>query len=188
MQDNYSRKERESKDDDQKANLRNSSTVGTMAVTTAVNSATSMMKDKFYASQFNGAVNKNLKLPLISFGMWGIRDCTTIASSFILPNHVGDMLHTYSDLDRGTAKTLSQIVCPVVAQFVAAPVHILGLDFFNRPLTNLSMSAAFVERMRFQYNNFVSILTVRIARVAPAYGLGGVGNNYLRDSFREYVE
>ena len=143
-----------------------------------------MIKDKFYASQFNGAATK-LRMPLVTFGMWGFRDCTTIYSSFILPRYVGGLLRRETDLDEETAQNLSQIMCPIAAQVVATPFHILGLDFFNRPLKKLSIPAATVERIKFQCNNFSSILAARIARVAPAYCIGGIGNKYLRENFHE---
>lgn len=141
-----------------------------------------MMKDKFYASQFNGSMAAT-RIPIVTFGFWGLRDCTTISSSFILPNYVGGILQNHTEYDEDTAQTMSQIICPIAAQFVATPFHMLGLDYYNRPLTNLSPAAAAMQRMKFQYENFSSIIIPRIARVAPAYCLGGVGNKYLRETF-----
>lgn len=43
------------------------------------------------------------------------------------------------------------------------------------------------ERVKFQMQNFSAIVGARIARIAPAYGLGGIGNTYLRDQWRNRV-
>jgi hypothetical protein len=43
------------------------------------------------------------------------------------------------------------------------------------------------ERIRFQVQNFGAIVGARIARIAPAYGVGGIGNTYFRDKWRDRV-
>ena len=43
------------------------------------------------------------------------------------------------------------------------------------------------ERLRFQTNNFASIVGARISRIFPAYGIGGIGNTYLRDKWRDQL-
>merc|ERR1712038_213682 len=93
-------------------------------------------------------------------------------------------MSNHTNLDRKTVQTLSQIACPILAQTVAGPVQLLGLDIYNRPLPNASAKEVFRERMIFQYNNFRSIVSARICRIAPAYGIGGVGNTYFRDMWR----
>ena len=159
-------------------------TFGVFAMTTTVNSATSLIKDKFYARHFGATASK---MPLITYGLWGLRDCTVIGSSFILPEYMCSTLQEHTDLDRKTALQLSQLTCPLVAQVVATPAQMLGLDFYNRPLSDMSYKAAALERFRFQYANFSSILSVRIVRIAPSYGIGGVGNTYFRDMWRDYL-
>lgn len=157
---------------------------GVFTVTTLVNSATSMMKDKFYATKFSATTSK---IPYKTFYLWGLRDCIVIGSSFILPEFVSKSLQEQTGVDKTTALQISQIACPVLSQFVATPIQMLGLDVYNRPLSNHSYKSAIRERFRFQYFNFSSILTVRIARIAPSYGIGGVGNTYFRDMWRRYI-
>ena len=161
-------------------------TFGVFALTTSVNSASTMYKDRFYASYF-GTAKQAMKMPLITYGLWGLRDCMVIGSSFILPAHMCDVLQRNTSLDRVTALQISQLACPILTQVVAGPTQLLGLDFYNRPLTDLSYRAAILERMRFQYSNFTSIVGARIARIAPAYGIGGVCNTYFRDKWRNSV-
>mmetsp|Transcript_31980 Transcript_31980/g.37283 ORF Transcript_31980/g.37283 Transcript_31980/m.37283 type:complete len:317 (+) Transcript_31980:163-1113(+) len=167
-----------------------SSTTGTgaftvFALTTVVNSTSTMIKDKFYAARFG--TNTAAKLPLITYGLWGLRDCMVIGSSFILPEYTSKYLQDNTDLDHRTALQISQLACPLATQVVAGPTQLLGLDIYNRPLHDLTFKAAAIERIRFQYANFTSILGARIARIAPAYGIGGVGNTYFRDMWRRKV-
>jgi hypothetical protein len=161
-------------------------TFSVFALTTSVNSTSTMYKDRFYARHF-GTTKTAAKMPLITYGLWGARDCMVIGSSFILPGHMSDILERNTNLDRVTSLQISQLTCPVLTQLVAGPTQLLGLDFYNRPLTDLSYRAAIVERMRFQYSNFTSIVGARIARIAPAYGIGGVCNTHFRDKWRNNV-
>jgi len=46
---------------------------------------------------------------------------------------------------------------------------------------------ATLERLRLLKTNFLSIVGARIARIAPAYGIGGIGNTYFRDSWRAMI-
>ena len=157
---------------------------GIFALTTTVNSATSLMKDKFYARQFSATSSK---MPLITYGLWGVRDCMVIGSSFILPEYVSKSIQQQTDLDKRTSLQISQLTCPILAQVVATPAQMLGLDFYNRPLADLSYKAAAIDRLQFLRMNFSSILGARIVRIAPSYGIGGIGNTYFRELWRDYV-
>ena len=161
------------------------SAFGVFAVTTAVNSSTTMMKDRFYAQHF-GKVTA-AKVPFITYGLWGLRDCMVIGSSFILPEYMCTILQEETDLDRKSALRISQLTCPVVTQVIAGPIQLLGLDYYNRPFTDLTYKNAMIERVRFQCANFTSIVGARIARIAPAYGIGGVGNSFFRDKWRDFL-
>jgi hypothetical protein len=167
------------------ASISSTGKFGVFAMTTAVNSTTTMMKDNFYARQFG---TTTAKMPLITYGLWGLRDCMVIGSSFILPEYMSNTLQQNSDLDKKTALQISQLTCPIATQLVAGPIQLLGLDFYNRPLSDLSYKAAVLERLKFQYANFTSIVGARIARIAPAYGIGGVGNTHFRDMWRDYLQ
>lgn len=154
------------------------------AATTIVNSSTSMMKDKFYASHF-GSSSAVVNIPRATYGLWALRDCTVIGSSFILPEICGKILEENSELEKATALRVSQLMVPIAAQTVASPLQLLGLDLYNRPLANTPFKEMVVDRMRFQMSNFTSIVGARVSRIAPAYGLGGIGNTYFRDRWRE---
>jgi len=151
--------------------------------TTVINSASSMWKDRYFAMQFGVAKAANAaKVPLITYGLWGMRDCMVIGSSFILPDIVSSILQRQTDLNHDTALRISQFTCPVVSQLIITPVQVLGLDFYNRPL------ASPLDRIRFQFANYTSIVAARISRIAPAYGIGGIGNTYLRNRWGKHCQ
>lgn len=157
------------------------SSMGVFTATTFVNSYAAILKDRYYARTFGSSVGN---VPLITYGLWGFRDCLVVGSAFFLPNHVAKRLHEQLNFDKISAQTISQLLCPVAAQFFAGPVHLLSLDMYNRPMSDMSLQDAVVERSKFVYSNFSSIVIARIARIVPAYGFGGIGNTYLRDSWR----
>eukprot|EP00520_Triparma_pacifica_P018813 CAMPEP_0118632598 /NCGR_PEP_ID=MMETSP0785-20121206/532_1 /TAXON_ID=91992 /ORGANISM="Bolidomonas pacifica, Strain CCMP 1866" /LENGTH=318 /DNA_ID=CAMNT_0006523383 /DNA_START=193 /DNA_END=1146 /DNA_ORIENTATION=+ len=149
--------------------------------TTAVNSSATMMKDSLYAKAFGGSAASPRPMPSITYGLWGLRDCLVISSSFVLPPILQSALVNKLDMEESKAKTTAQIFCPIATQFIAGPVQLLGLDYYNRPGTTLS------SRLSLLASEFTTIVSARIARIAPAYGIGGVGNNYVRDRWRSWV-
>lgn len=66
-------------------------------------------------------------------------------------------------------------------------MQLLSLDIYNRPLPNMSFKEVLSERLTFQFQNYFSIVGARISRIAPAYGVGGIGNTYLRDKWRDFL-
>lgn len=93
-------------------------TFGVFVATTGVNSATSMVKDKFYARHF-GSSTAALKVPKATYCLWGLRDCMVIGSSFILPDIFSSILSENTDMDKAAALKVSQLACPLAAQFVS---------------------------------------------------------------------
>mmetsp|Transcript_13568 Transcript_13568/g.25455 ORF Transcript_13568/g.25455 Transcript_13568/m.25455 type:complete len:361 (+) Transcript_13568:427-1509(+) len=160
---------------------------GVFALTTIVNSSATMLKDRYYASHFGTNVAASTKVPKITYFLWGMRDCMVIGSSFILPDIMCDVLTKNSDLERTTALRISQFACPVLTQFAVGPVQLLSLDIYNRPLPDKSWKEVVSERLKFQFKNYFSIVGARISRIAPAYGVGGIGNTYMRDQWRDLL-
>jgi hypothetical protein len=157
--------------------------------TTAVNTTASLLKDRAYAKLFGNPAQLKMSVPAASYGLWMLRDFTTIGSSFILPTHVAGLLQQHSDMSAGDAQQVAQLVTPVAAQLVAGPLHYVGLDCYNRPLTASSgfstMASQLTERARFLYKGVVTVVGARMARILPGYGIGGVWNTKLRSQWRE---
>ena len=60
----------------------------------------------------------------------------------------------------------------------------LALDFYNRPMKTTSWEDAVMKRYAFVRSHYASIVTARVARIAPAFGIGGIGNTYFRELWR----
>ena len=116
-----------------------------------------------------------------------MRDLSVIGSSFLLPDLVSAKMVDYykGEMDRERARSLCQIGLPVVAQFVAGPFQYLGLDVYNRNLSNLTTTQAIVDRSKQMSKGIAPVIAARIARIIPGYSIGGVFNTKLRNSWRE---
>ncbi len=111
----YALSERNTEEDSKKTGL---TKFGVFATTTVINSSATMLKDKFYAKHF-GTVTSAIKVPMLTYGLWGLRDCMVIGSSFILPDIMSGILQEHTDLDKDSALRISQFACPIASQFVS---------------------------------------------------------------------
>jgi hypothetical protein len=64
-------------------------------------------------------------------------------------------------------------------QCVSTPLHLLGLDLYNRKNVNAKSRLSFISK------EYIKSNTVRVCRTIPAFGVGGIGNKYFRDKMRE---
>ena len=155
--------------------------------TTFANSSSALLKDQAYAKMF-GANTTALSVPRLSYACWIARDFAVIGASFILPDLVSGYVARTWDMDERSAKSASQVALPVLSQFVAGPLHLLGLDLYNRNLSDkTTWRDAAVDRSRTLYRGFVPVVVARIARIIPGYSIGGVLNTNLRDGWREHL-
>lgn len=70
-------------------------------------------------------------------------------------------------------------------QFVSTPMHLLGLDLYNRqPPGGLGWRER-VARIR---RDYVVSAFARMGKIVPAYGVGGVVNVRLRAELMEWLE
>jgi hypothetical protein len=170
-----------------KATNENNAMYGKMTIflgTTFVNSGTSLLKDRKYAQMF-GSASVKTNIPRITYALWISRDFMVVGSSFILPDILSCRLAEEFGMDKNDALRISQLALPVATQFVAGPLHFLGIDFYNRNLLTKTWMEAFVDRTRSLAKGFVPLVSARIARIIPGYGVGGVLNTHFRDSWRE---
>lgn len=70
-------------------------------------------------------------------------------------------------------------------QFASTPLHLLGLDLYNRqPVGGLGWGER-VARIR---RDYVASSFARMAKIVPAFGVGGVVNVWMRRGLMEVVE
>lgn len=156
------------------ASTTTSSTTKFCAVT-GINLGLSLYKDNCFAQTFGPVSSGALRpLPPISFIPLVIRDGITLFFTFNMPALISDRLP--EGIEQQISRlTLAQLACPAASQFIATPLHLLGLDLYNRP-KKLPMR----ERLSAIRSMWLSSSFARACRIIPAYGLGGVLNNDAR--------
>jgi hypothetical protein len=148
-----------------------------LVATTAVNMPLCVLKDRALAQMF-GAIAPT-KFPLTSLGLFAIRDSMTVGSSFNTPHVAARKLEQYGGIHHDTALKVSQFVCPAIAQLLSAPMHLIGLNLYNHKGASVTEHASFIKKQ------YLRTSVARIARIIPAFGVGGIGNRTLRHDLRQ---
>jgi len=155
-------------------------TSGTMkfAASSTANIGLCLIKDQAFARLF-GPGGPPRPVPLPSYALFTLRDCLTIFASFNLPPLLGPALSKRmgSELEKSVSgQTVAQFVAPAAVQLVSTPLHLLGLDLYNRGEKGISWGA----RWQMVKQNWAVSAAARICRIVPAFGVGGVVNAKIR--------
>lgn len=147
-----------------------------------VNIPCSVLQDRNFANWFGaGAKTLSLRTNVISLSFWAFRDMSTVMGSFCLPSRVGPMLEEPLGLQPGAAKDVAQIIVPsAAAMFIHPPLHLIGLDMRNRP------ELAFKDRIPLLKEMMIKTSFMRLSRILPAFGLGGIINAHFRATSRPW--
>jgi hypothetical protein len=137
----------------------------------AANVSLSVMKDKAFARMFGTGAPKSMSYS--SMGCFATRDSMTILASFSLPGIISKKMQE-GGTNAGTADTLAQLFTPVSMQILSTPLHLYGLDMYNRSV------ATGEERVTFVKQEYMKTAMARMARIFPAFGIGGVVNKWVR--------
>ncbi|KAK4234907.1 hypothetical protein C8A03DRAFT_18262 [Achaetomium macrosporum] len=153
------------------------------AASSAANIGLCIYKDQVFVRLFGppGVTPRPVALP--SYMLFAARDCLTIFASFnvppllgpVLSRRVGDEVQRYV-----SGQTMAQFAAPAAVQLASTPVHLLGLDIYNRPGIN-----GWRERWRAVGKNWAVSTAARICRIVPAFGVGGVVNLKVRRRLME---
>ncbi|CAH0050218.1 unnamed protein product [Clonostachys solani] len=166
-------------------------TAGTpkFAASSSVNVALCIYKDQVFARMFGppGAAPRPVTLP--SYALFAARDSMTIFASFILPPLLGPLLDDSGLLQarlRGhvSGATAAQFLAPAAVQLLSTPLHLLGLDVYNRP----AGGASWRQRWELIRRMWLPSAAARVCRIVPAFGVGGVVNTKLRRSMMVKLE
>lgn len=155
-----------------------------------------MYKDSYFAKAFSSAASASCpaaKIPRLSYALFAIRDSLTIFASFNLPPLIAPQLvHLPPALKSQFSRILStearrnntaQFIAPAAMQLVSTPVHLLGLDLFNR-----QGQLGFAERLVRVTRDWGASALARVGRIVPAFGVGGVVNGNVRRSLMGRLE
>jgi len=76
-----------------------------------------------------------------------------------------------------SSASAAQFVTPAAVQIVSTPLHLLGLDLYNRPGVGVSGMDGRAARV---LRDWGMSAVARICRIVPAFGVGGVVNTKVR--------
>ncbi|KAI1394030.1 uncharacterized protein F4822DRAFT_386822 [Hypoxylon trugodes] len=162
-------------------------TTGTakFAASSAANVGLCVYKDQVFVKMF-GPGGPPRPVPLPSYFLFTLRDCLTIFASFNVPPLLGPVLNermgdTIKNNVSGT--TVAQFVAPAAVQLFSTPVHLLGLDMYNRP--GVGNMVSWRNRWTQVRKNWAISTVARICRIVPAFGLGGTVNTKVRRNLME---
>lgn len=148
--------------------------------TTIANMTIAIYKDKSFARMFGNAASHSL--PKMSYIMFAVRDSMTVAASFNAPVYISSLLQNSSwSMAEKTSNTISQLFCPAAVQFLSTPFHLCALDLYNRPGVTLGMRSQLIKK------EYLKSTLARVGRVGPAFGIGGVGNSYVRTLRKSFL-
>ncbi|KAI8723325.1 hypothetical protein NCS52_00188300 [Fusarium sp. LHS14.1] len=169
-------------------------TAGTtkFAASSAANIGVCIYKDQVFVRLFGPPGVTPRPVPMASYGLFALRDCLTIFASFNVPPLLGpylDQRFTDEVKKRVSGLYAAQFMAPAMVQFISTPMHLLGLDLYNRPASG---PAGAVVSMRDRWDiirrNWLISSVARICRIVPAFGVGGVVNMKVRKNLMTKLE
>ena len=83
--------------------------------------------------------------------------------------------------------SVSQFVTPAAVQIVSTPLHLLGLDLYNRPGGKVKWGGGEGRAGRVM-RDWGKSAVARICRIVPAFGVGGVVNTKVRKGMMGRLE
>lgn len=99
-----------------------------------------------------------------------MRDIIAMASAFTIPPILGLYISEKTNIEKKNGLRIAQMISPLIVQLVATPLHLVGLDWYNNPLSSLA------ERLLFLRKIYTNSLLIRMLRFLPTYGIGGIVN------------
>jgi len=146
-------------------------------------------KDAVYVKMFGPATGSPRPVSLPSYALFTMRDCLTIFASFNVPPLLGPVFesHMSSELKKKiSGQTMAQFAAPACVQLLSTPIHLLGLDMYNRPNPAGGLGlVTWHDRWTQIRRNWLTSSAARICRIVPAFGVGGTVNAKVRKSLME---
>ena len=155
------------------------------AASSTINVGLCLFKDQAFARLF-GPKGPPRPVPLPSYALFTLRDCLTIFASFNVPPLLGPVIssHMSAEIQKSlSGQTVAQFLAPASVQILSTPMHLLGLDLYNRGQT-----LDWRDRWQIVKKNWAISAVARMCRIVPAFGVGGVVNSKMRKSFMTKLE
>ncbi|KAJ4149346.1 hypothetical protein NW754_000786 [Fusarium falciforme] len=169
-------------------------TAGTtkFAASSAASIGVCIYKDQVFVRLFGPPGVTPRPVPMASYGLFALRDCLTIFASFNVPPLLGpylDQRFTDEVKKRVSGLYAAQFMAPAMVQFISTPMHLLGLDLYNRPASGPAGAVVSLrDRWDIIRRNWLISSVARICRIVPAFGVGGVVNMKVRKNLMTKLE
>ncbi|KAI9844823.1 MAG: hypothetical protein M1837_005241 [Sclerophora amabilis] len=154
--------------------------------TSLVNMSICFYKDAQFVRLFGPPNSVPRPIPLPSYALFGLRDSLTILASFNVPPLLAPRLPISEGFERSAFSKLSaaQFIAPAAIQLVSTPLHLLGLDLYNRGLKGISPASRWEKIQKDWFKSSIA----RMCRIVPAFGVGGVVNMKVRKRLMNDLE
>ena len=137
-----------------------------------VNISLALYKDSNFTKMFGTIMPR--PLPPASYMFLALRDSMTIFASFNVPPKIAPMLP--ESLERTFSRlSIAQFTVPALVQMLNSPLHLLGLDMYNR-----NIRTPIGDRLRKVRLDWPATSLARMGRVVPAFGIGATVNHWTR--------
>jgi hypothetical protein len=156
------------------------------AASSTANVGICLFKDQAFARLF-GPGGPPRPVPLPSYVLFTLRDCMTIFASFNVPPLLGPVIQRSMGAEMQktvSGQTIAQFAAPASIQLLSTPMHLLGLDFYNRGGSTVSWA----DRWAIIGKNWLVSSGARMCRIVPAFGVGGVVNANVRKNLMARLE
>lgn len=122
-------------------------------------------------------------IPPITYALFAARDMLTVFASFNVPPRLAPLLPLPSTFENYASRaSTAQFLAPAAVQAISTPLHLLGLDLYNRPGVSTS------ERVSRVVRDWGKSFGARVCRIVPAFGVGGVVNTRVRGTWMRELE
>ncbi|KAJ5108819.1 hypothetical protein N7456_005494 [Penicillium angulare] len=124
------------------------------------------------------------RIPLATYSAFLLRDGLTIFGSFSLPAMVSNTIPDSIASQEYLKILIAQLAIPASIQLISTPIHLFGLDVYNRPQVLPTK-----DRISRISRDWIGASLLRMCRIIPAFGIGGFlnteGRLYLHDQLDE---
>ncbi|KAI9652208.1 MAG: hypothetical protein M1831_007117 [Alyxoria varia] len=150
-------------------------------------------KDTHFARYFGAPSSSSSKtVPTRSKLLFAARDALTVFASFNLPPLIAPRLGGMLDVawkgwdNHVSTASCAQFLAPAAVQVISTPIHLLGLDLYNRGgRVGGGKGVSLSSRLQTVSRDWGKSCVARVCRIVPAFGVGGVVNTKVRVAWME---
>lgn len=156
--------------------------------TSAANVSLCLYKDSQFTRMFGPAsAGAARPVPPVTYVLFALRDSLTVFASFNVPPVLAPVLPVTEEVEKYASRaSIAQFLAPAAVQALSTPLHLLGLDLYNRPRGEAGVTSA--SRAHKVVKDWAKSFAARVCRIVPAFGVGGVVNNSVRSKWMKSLE